>query len=185
MTKALPPASEEEEQLEQELAEFNTSWERANELRSVVTRLPNQLVLKSGLSARRNNLLGRWSDIGVPELDGTLPELALEGLRQWIHDAEVLISYIVKTGREVQEHKHPSPDGRVYSGPPVEPGDLPQVIDSIDEADGVSDEWGWPWTVTAIAKKKKDKIDASKVIKFAAAGAFGVIAIMAYFEEDM
>lgn len=183
MTEALTEGTE----LEREIAEFNESWERANDLRSVVNRLPGELVLKSGISARRNNLIERWSEIDTPNLDGTLPEGATAGLKKWCHDAEVIVSYVVQLRQEsrVADKKHS--DGRVYAGPHVPAQELPQVIDNFDETDGISDSWCWPWETKALAvsKKKKDALDRGDILKIAALGLLGTIAIIAFFEEDV
>ncbi len=183
MTKALPPSPEsDEEESEAEFTEFGDRWERANELRSIVTRLPSQVVLKSGLSARRNHLLERWNELDTPNLDGTLPDGALEGLNKWIHESEILISYIVNIGREAQNPK-PS-DGRVHSGPAVDEEELPQVIATINEVDWISDSWCWPWPEKSLSMAIRKKWDKGKLIKFGAVGALGLMAIVTYLDED-
>lgn len=179
--KELPPAPEEREAGDAELIEFGEHWERASELRSVIQRLPGELVLKSGQSGRRNALLERWDALETPGLDGEIPEGALEQLDKWIHEAEVLISYIVKIGRESRSPRRG--DGRVYSAPQSDPGDLPQVIESIEEAEFIEDDWCWPWPDRTIAKAKP-KWDKGKLIKFGAVAGIGVMALMTYLDEE-
>lgn len=183
MTEALTEGTE----LEREIAEFNESWDRANELRSVVNRLPSELVLSSGISARRNNLIERWSDIETPNLDGTIPEGATAGLKKWCHDAEVIVSYIVQLQQSSRIADKGHSDGRVYAGPHVPAEALPQVIEDFDEADGIHDSWCWPWEkkALAISKKKKDALDRGDILKIGVFGLLGTIAILAFFEEDV
>lgn len=182
---ALPPSND-DSTLDAEdigLIQFGESWERGNELRSVIERLPGELVLKSGLSARRRSLLERWEVLESPGLDGSLPDGSLEALNKWIHDAEVLISYIVRIGRSLKDPLKKN-GGRVYSGPPVDPEDLPQVIDSLDESEFVSDEWCWPWPDRAIMKSEKPRWDKGKLIKFGAVAALGAMALVTYLDEE-
>jgi len=187
--ESLPPAggSSAAPEVDQDarLIEFGELWERANELRDVVKRLPAQIVLKSGLSARRNHLFARWDGIEIPELDGVVPDASLNGLKKWIHDAEVLIAHIVNIGRGVGRPKNKGPDGRIYSGPPVASEDLPQVINTIDEADGVSDQWCWPWTSRALAtREKKSGLNKGKLIKAGVVAGLGLMAVLTYLEEE-
>lgn len=183
---ALPPSPDEPEigsEQDQEV-EFGKAWDRGLELHSVVERLPGELVLKSGLSATRKRLLESWSKIEGPGLDGVLPEGALETLNGWIHDAEISISYIVKIGRDSRRAKSASPDGRTYVVPLVDPDDLPQVIETIDEADWIDDEWCWPWSEKPAIEKSKKGWDKGKLIKVGVIGAIGAMAIIAYLDEE-
>ena len=182
---ALPPAQDDAVVDPEDLAliEFGEKWERGNELRSVIERLPGELVLKSGLSARRKNLLGQWDVLESPELDGSLPDGALEALGKWIHDAEVLIAFIVRIGRSEKE-SHRAKDGRVYSAPPVDPDELPEVIDSLDEAEYIDDDWCWPWPDRSVMKHDKPKWDKGKLVKFGVVAALGAMAIVTYLDEE-
>ncbi len=187
--KSLPPAggSDGGPEVDQDarLIEFGELWERANELHDVVKRLPGQLVLKSGLSARRNHLFARWDEIEIPELDGVVPDASLNGLKKWIHDAEVLIGHIVNIGRGVGQLKNKGTDGRIYSGPIVDPEDLPQVINAIDEADGVSDQWCWPWASRALAtRENKSGWNKGKLVKAGVVAGLGLMAVLTYLEEE-
>ena len=165
------------------LAEFGSLWGRGEELRAVVTRLPGELVLKSGLAARRKNVLERWDNLESPELDGSIPDGAPAALAKWNHDAEVLISYIVKIGREARD-PYRAPDGRVYSAAPTSPDDLPMVMDSMDESDFVDDDWCWPWPDRPVATQPKPKWDKSKLVKFGVVAGLGVMAIVTYLDEE-
>lgn len=184
--EALPPASGAEPEPDRtdeefEFIEFNERWERASELHSVAGRLPGQVVLKSGLSGQRNRLLERWDALETPGLDGSLPEGALEALNKWVHDAEVLIAYIIKIGRDGYQVRE---DRKVYSGPPVDPEDLPQVISSLDELDWVHDDWCWPWVERVPATIEKPRWDKGKLIKMGAVGALGIMALVTYLDEE-
>ena len=182
--EALPPAGDDAlEPDDRALIEFGEAWERGEELRSVVTRLPGELVLKSGLSARRKSLLDRWDVLESPELDGSLPDGAIETLGKWNHDAEVLISYVVRLGRQSRE-PYRAPDGRVYSAPPTDPEELPQVIDSIDEAEFVDDDWCWPWPDRPAVVHEKPKWDKGKLVKFGVVAGLGVMALVTYLDEE-
>lgn len=182
--EALPPAGADAlSQEDRELVEFGDRWARGEELRSVLSRLPGELVLKSGLSAQRKSLLERWESLESPELDGSIPDGAIAALGKWNHNSEVLISYIVKIGREARE-PHRAPDGRVYSAPPTDPADLPEVMDSMDESVFVDDEWCWPWPEKQAIVQQKPKWDREKIVKIGVVAALGVIAVVTYMDED-
>ena len=82
-----PKAVAEEEILDDPLAEFGDAWERGNDLVAILRRLPGELVLKSGLAARRKSALSRWDALETPTLDGEVPEGAQDAMNKWIHDA--------------------------------------------------------------------------------------------------
>jgi len=179
--EALPPAPE---PYDEAFIAFAELWERGQELASVLARLPSALILKSGLAARRKSLLERWGSIEEPSIDGSMADDAVPTMRKWNHDAEVLISYVIKVGREY-ESPFRGQDGMIYSGPPVDPESLPQVIDSIDEADSVDDYWCWPWEQKAIAEQPKKKWyeNRATVTKIGVAAGLGLLALVVYMDE--
>lgn len=153
---------------------FLALWDRANELREVISKLPGGIVLKSGMSGQRNRIMNRWDDLETPGLDGVVPDGAEGGLRQWIHDAEVLVGFIVQIGRGV--YSSPSDNDDI-----VEDGF--EVIGDIKEAAGVSVYWHWPWKKDAEIQKKY-KFDKGKLLKYGAIAGLGVMALMTYVREE-
>ena len=159
------------------LEEFSQHWERSSDLRDALSKLPGHLVLKSGLSARRNKLVEGWDQLESPSLDGEFSDAAVAALRKWIHEAEISIAHIVQIGQQEKQHSF----GRAFAATP----DVAQfeIVESISEVDFVSDEWSFPWVEKRLAKRAKS-FDKEKLFKYGALGALGLIAVVAYMDED-
>jgi len=161
------------------LEQFSILFDRSSDLRDVLSRLPGHLVLSSGLSAKRNGLIEKWDMLESPSLDGSISEGAIVRLQEWIHEAEVSIAHIIHLGNEERKAAF----GKAFSG---DQSPEFEVVSSVDELDFVSDEWCWPWAKTKTLKKKDKKgFGKEKLIKYGAFGALGVVAILAYLEDDV
>lgn len=160
-----------------DLEQFSSHWERSSDLRDALSNLPGHLVLKSGLSARRNKLLESWDQLETPNLDGEFSDEAVAALRKWIHESEISIAHIVQIGKQESQ----SAFGRAFAGT----DDVIQfeIVDSIDEIDFVSDEWSFPWVEKRVSKRAKS-FDKEKLFKYGAIGALGLIAVVAYMDEE-
>lgn len=167
--KALPPKPTDVE-------EFSLLWERSSELHDVLTRLPGQLVLKSGLSSKRSSLIDGWDKLESISLEGTVSPEAIEAIQKWIHEAEVSISFIIQIGKKEKQQTF----GRAFSGTSSELEF--EEVDSLAEVDFVSDSWCFPWPEVKL-KKKKDA-DKNRLFKFGGIAALGAIALVTYLDED-
>jgi len=181
--KALAPALS-QEQIDAIREEFEAQWNRSVTLRNALSKLPAELVLKSGLSGRRNALNERWDYLETPDLEGNLPSPeAVHKLLEWVHHAEVLISCIISIGKSESKPKH---DGRTFSAPGINEEDYPEVIDSLEEADAVSDKWSYPWEPKAISKRsEKRKWSRGDIMKYGTVAAVGGLAAFALiFDQE-
>lgn len=182
--KALPAPELSDEERSAIMAEFETLWNRSIELRDVLSKLPSEVVLKSGFAGRRNELIEKWDYLETPGLDGGLPSPeAVSQLLKWVDDVEMLIAYIVKIGKGKSQK-----DLRHKTAPEVTEDDYPDVIDNIEEADCVSEKWSFPWEPKALAKsdtkkKKWSKIDVATYGTLAAVGGAAIFALI-FDEED-
>ena len=167
--KALPPKATDVE-------EFSLLWERSSELNDVLTRLPSQLVLKSGLSSQRNRLIDGWDKLETISLEGDVSPEAMEAIQKWIHDAEISISFIIQIGKKEKQESF----GRAFSGTSSEPEF--ETVDSLAEVDFVSDSWCFPWPEVKLKKKKA--VNRDKLFKFGGLAALGAIALVTYLDED-
>jgi len=182
--KALAPPEMSQEERSAILAEFEALWNRSIELRDVLAKLPSEVVLRSGLAGRRNELIEQWDYLETPGLDGGLPSPeAVQKLIKWVEDVETLIAYIIKIGRgkKSEDHRH-------KTAPEITEDDYPEVIDSLDEADCVSEKWGFPWDPKSLSKreptkKKWSKIDVATYGTLAAVGGAALFALV-FDEED-
>lgn len=159
-----------------QVEEFSQYWERSSELRDVLSRLPGQLVLKSGLSAKRGKLLERWDHLPSPGIDGSIDSDALDVVKAWIYEAELAIAFIVQIVKE----ERATALSRVFSNDDYVEF---EVVNSIDEVEYVTDEWCWPWPCTP-ARASKKGIDKDKMFKYGALGALGLIAVVTYLDEE-
>lgn len=181
--KALAPPKMSQEERSAILAEFESLWNRSIELRDVSAKLPSEVVLRSGLAGRRNELMEQWDYLETPGLDGKLPSPeSVQKLIKWVEDVETLIAYIIKIGRgkKSEDHRH-------KTAPEITEEDYPEVIDSLDEADCVSEKWSFPWDAKSLAKrepkKKWSKIDVATYGTLAAVGGAAIFALV-FDEED-
>ena len=168
--KALPPAS-------LDVEKFSILWERSSELSDVLARLPSQLVLKSGLAGRRNKLVEGWDKLESPGLDGEVSESAVAALRKWIHEAEISIAHIIQIDKQEKQMV----SGRAFAG--TEDVIQFETVDSLADVDFVSDEWSFPWAPKRALKRVKS-FDKEKMFKYGALGTLGLIAVVAYMDEE-
>jgi len=152
-------------------------WERGEELLSIILKLPGSLVLKSGLSAQRSNLVNRWNSMDPPPLDCSYSKDERECISKWIHDSELLIAYIVKIGDSKKGLKSSNKD---------EESDNYDLISDISESDFVTDSWSWPWNYTVPKTHAQvRRIAKSNMVKMGVIAAVaGMIAIVAIDEDD-
>jgi len=167
--KALPPKATDVE-------EFSLLWERSSELRDVLTRLPGQLVLKSGLSSKRNSLINSWDRLETVSLEGSIRPEAVTAIQKWIHEAEISIAFILQIGKKQKQESI----GRIFSGTDSEPEF--ETVTSIAEVEFVSDGWCFPWP--EVKSKKKKSADRDRLFKFGGIAALGAIALVTYLDED-
>jgi len=163
--------------------EFERRWTRSEELRNVLRRLSKEVILRSGMSGQRNRLLERWGELEVPGLGDDSPnEAVLEAVNKWIKDAKTLIRYIVQTGNE---EVGSTADSRIYSAPEASKEELPKVIEDISEAEGIKEDWRWPWEEKALAttEKKKRVVDVAKIAKYGLISAGILYAVNLWIEE--
>jgi hypothetical protein len=170
-TKALPPQSESDG-----LEEFSQLWERSSELRDILSRLPGQVVLKSGLSSKRNSLIERWDKLESPSIDGTLSPEALPALEKWIYEAEISISYII----QIRKQEKSEALGRIFGGRASELEF--EIVEQLSEVEFVSNNWCFPWPEPKVTKKKSASRD--KLFKMGGIAALGAIAVVTYLDED-
>lgn len=161
-----------------DLEQFSQHWERSSDLRDALSRLPGHLVLKSGLSARRNKLVEGWDKLESPGLDGDVSDSAVNALRKWIHEAEISIAHIVQIGNQEKSrsigHEFAATDEVAHQF---------ETVSSIEDVDFVSEEWSFPWEEKWKTKRAKS-FDKDKLFKYGAFGALGLIAVVAYMDED-
>ena len=166
-----PKAVAEEEILDDPLAEFGDAWERGNDLVAILRRLPGELVLKSGLAARRKSALSRWDALETPTLDGEVPEGAQDAMNKWIHDAKRVVAGIIQIGNEPEDDEA---EGVFF-----------EVVDRLSEAEWIVDKWCWPWDPKALAQANAPKKwNREKFIKAGVIGAIGIMAFIAMVEEE-
>ena len=175
--RALPPTLS-PEQIEEIRAGFEEQWNRSIKLRDALSKLPSKLVLESGLSGKRNDLVERWDYLETPGIEDNLPSpKAVHELLQWVHEAEMLIGCIINIGKT--KKAEPKEDTRVFLAPDVTPDDYPVVIDKLDDADFVSEKWHWPWETKSIAKAKKKPMSRGDMLKYGAIASVGGLAALA------
>lgn len=180
--EALPPAPAYAN--DDELIRFGMILSRGQSLHSLVSKLPNELVLEAGLSARKSRLLERWVMLESPGLDGIVSNEAFTSLSGWNHEAEVLVSYLSTFEPERPVGRKPH-DGRVYSGPIVDPSRLPQVLESLVSSDFVSDRWCWPWPNKKSPEPvKSSRFDKGTLVKLGVLAGIGTMAAVVYFDEE-
>lgn len=135
--------------------DFERWWARSEELHSVLMRLPGHLVVKAGMQHRHQTLLERWEDLEAPGLDEDEIDTHLVGtLRSWIHDAEILIRYIIST--EDTGTGPTTAAAEMSANLPSAPRLAP--VDTIDEAPAVTQTWHWPWIEGWDDKQKRKRI---------------------------
>jgi len=183
----LPIESMSEEERAAISSEFEALWNRSIELRDVLSKLPSETVLKSGLASRRNELIEKWDYLETPSMDSPLPSPeAVQKLIDWVENVETTIAYIIKIG------KGKSKDNREKTAPDITPDDYPEVIDSIDEADCISLKWCYPWDKKSKLakseddpkKKKWSRIDIATYGTLAAVGGAAIFSLVFDDEED-
>ncbi len=159
------------------LEQFSQQWERSLDLRDILSKLPGQLVLKSGLSARRNKLVEGWDQLESPGLDGIVSNESAIALKRWIHEAEIFIAHIIQIGKQDKQQAF----GRAFAGT----DDVIQfeTVESIGEVNFVSDEWSFPWAVKRQSNRAKS-FDKEKLFKYGTLGALGLIAVVTYMDEE-
>ena len=161
-----------------DLQAFSRLFERSSDLRDVLMKLPGHIVLQSGLSARRNQLIKEWEILESPGLDGSVDPEALDAISAWIHKAEVSIAYIIQIDKEEKKAVFAE---SLYGEMEVEY----EIVDSVDEIDCVSNEWCWPWKEKRQPKKLSEDGERSKrLFKYGALAGLAVIGLVAYMDED-
>jgi len=160
------------------VAPFVDRWERSTELRDALSKLPGQLVLKSGLSNKRNQLVERWDYLESPGLDGEISSAAIAKIDKWIHEAEITILYILQLRKQEQAKSF----GVAFAGD--DEGLEYEVVTSIKDVDFVSDEWCWPWPKKKPVEKVKTGLTKKQMMTYGAVGALGLIAVMAYMDDE-
>lgn len=184
--------------------EFERWWARSEELNSILRRLPHDVVAAAAMENRRAQLLERFEDLETPELDEEFVDEEMAGaLQSWIRDSETLIHYIIYT-RDVTRES--TPDARTANDPveagvpagsakppaPIRPA--LNVIRTLDDAPGVSDEWHWPWIdgwddpdkrqqILNPKKKKGKKMSIKRAATMTALGAGAVYVFSRYLDE--
>jgi hypothetical protein len=163
-----------------QLETFSNLFERSSNLRDILSRLPGHLVLQSGLSAKRKELVDKWDQLESPGLDGYVSAGAMSQLQKWIHDAEISIAYVIHLGKEERD----SGLDRAFAGNVDDDPEF-ELVDSIDELDFVSDKWCWPWDSKRAKKKiSKSGLDKKNLLKYGAFAGLGILAIAAYMEDE-
>jgi len=151
--------------------DFMDQWDRGEELRSILEKLPARAILRSGQSARLKKILDRWDNIESPGLDGSVPELEYEKVSKWIRDAEIMAAFIAKIIKD-------------DSITPIHTKDETYIIlNSISEANFICRDWQWPWDQIEKQKDDSKKWDKSRIIKFGIVAGIGVAAILTYLED--
>lgn len=176
--EALPPSESANAEGSNYFA-FSERWERASELYGVLSRVSNEDILKSGLSARRQDLIKRWELIEYPGLDGDIPDGSIDSLDKWIKDASALISYVLNNN-----NVNGVGESKIFSNPHDVDPVYDESISSLSEADWINDEWCWPWKNNSLKKKSKSGWNKGVLVKAGVVGAVGLFAIMAYLDED-
>lgn len=149
------------------LSGFMDLWSRSEELLSVLKKLPAELVLKTGQSARRNSLISQWQDLESPGLDGSIPDGASESVRAWNHCAESAIALIVNLAKDARESS-----SKINF----------QTLESIDDSSFISDAWCWPWEHKEV--QSVEKWNKEKLVKFGVVAGLGLMALVTYLDED-
>jgi hypothetical protein len=125
--------------------EYRVWLDRAGDLHEYLLRMPASVLEPAGMDGRHQQLLDRWE--GLAPFDDDVGEDELTQLRAWIHDSETLINYIV------YERQPPGSTKKA-----VKKRARPQPIEALEEADGVQEDWHWPWIEGWDNPAKRDRI---------------------------
>lgn len=202
---------EPEEAVAPTIDEFERWWVRSEELESIMRRLPRDVVSAASMGNRREQLLERWEDLETPTLDEEVDEDMHGELMSWIRDSETLIHYIIYTRNTRGDNATSGPESAsndtatATTASADEPivAEAPKaasaqsslrVIDSIEEAPGVSVNWKWPWIqgwddpeqrrrILNPKSKKGKKMSLKRAATYSAIGAGAVFMISRYIDE--
>lgn len=145
-------------------------WEESIGLRDSLEYLPPEIVLESGLSARRSSLVERWYNLeDPPENAEKLSDASQEELEAWIVDAKKFLSVF----RAFISESKSAPQKRAGY----------ELVQSTKELRYFSEYWHWPWEKPQISKKESTE-KKGKMIKYGIIGAVGIMVAATIMDED-
>lgn len=152
-----------------QIVEFMVMWHRGEELLSVLRKLPTEIVLKAGQSARRNSLISQWEDLESPGLDGSIPDGASKAIADWNRSAESTIAFIINISKDTSANE-------------TAPKTYFHTIESIEDSPFISDLWCWPWERKEVNGDKK--WNKEKLVKLGVVAGLGLMALVTYLDEE-
>lgn len=187
------------------IVDFERWWTRSEELNSILRRLPRDVVTAASMGNRREQLLERWEDLETPDVEeNEVDEEVLGALLSWIRDSETLIHYIIYTRDVRGDHSQEGTANDTEAPAAASAQAVPQrqplitpslnVISTIDDAPGVSEDWHWPWIagwddpdrrkqILNPKKKKKAPLTLKRAATMGALGAGAVYVFSRYLDE--